>query len=209
MLLLAAVLGLVLSLPALAIPGVIDDPDGFTHLRAAASRESAIVATVKRGEIFDFKGAGRDEPWWPVTLASGKKGYMHRSRIRFHVTAAQLADTTPGDEVNEWSRTHHLPPYYPTARAAAKGDPAAMRRFFKYFGDGAAAETHQEVLGVVIHLLGDTKLAKAISGQSDADRAAMRSLLVEWNAFEPFEGAAYMKLHFPKTSAALQLDSDP
>ena len=88
MLLLAASLGLFLTQPALAIPGVIADPDGFTHLRAAASRESAIVATVKRGEVFDFQSDHREEPWWPVTLASGRKGYMHCSRIRFHATAA-------------------------------------------------------------------------------------------------------------------------
>jgi hypothetical protein len=79
-------------------PGVIDDPDGFTNLRAEPDSKSAIVATVRRGEVFTFV-AERSE-WYKVTLASGKKGYMHSSRIRFHATMEELADTKPTDEVN-------------------------------------------------------------------------------------------------------------
>ncbi len=35
--------------------GVIDDPDGFTNLRAEPDSKSTIVAAVKRGEVFDVR----------------------------------------------------------------------------------------------------------------------------------------------------------
>ena len=200
--LLAAGVAAALAQHAFATRGVIDDPDGSTNVRAARSRESAIVAVAKNGEVIDYE-SDSDTQWWEVTLSSGKKGYMHSSRIRRHATMAELADTTPGDEVNEWSRTHGLPDYYPTARAAARGDAAAMQRFFKRFGDGAAAETHDEVFGIVMHLLGDQKFAKFLTTQSAGYRAEVREMLVEGNMLYPFEAEAYLKRHFPKTAALL------
>ena len=50
--------GLVFALTRLALGqnrGVIDDPDGFTNLRAERSADSAIVARVKNGEVFKFE----------------------------------------------------------------------------------------------------------------------------------------------------------
>lgn len=102
-------LGLAIGLTprALALPGVIDDPDGYTYLRAGESRDSAIVAKVKTGEVFDFNVEDlvtHPSEWRKVTLASGKKGYMHYSRVRFHATMADLADGKPGDEANLCAR---------------------------------------------------------------------------------------------------------
>ena len=62
---------------------VIDDPDGFTNVRAEPNAESAVVAKVKRGEVFTFtfEVSSRDSEWCAVTPASGKKGYMHADRF--------------------------------------------------------------------------------------------------------------------------------
>ncbi len=56
---------------------VIDDPDGFTNVRVEPNAKSAVVAKVKRGEVFTFtfEVSSQGAEWCAVTLASGKKGY--------------------------------------------------------------------------------------------------------------------------------------
>ncbi len=186
---------------AFADRGVIDDPDGFTNLRAAPSRESAIVAKGKNGEVIDFE-SDRETTWWKVTLGSGQKGYMHSSRIRLHASMAELADTTPTDEVNEYAQQHGGFAYYPTARAAARGDAKALKIFFGFQGDGAAAETHWEIAAAVVHLLGDEKLASFLRRQSADYNGKVRELL-EQDVFAPFQTEEYLKRHFPRTAAVL------
>src|SRR5688500_14855397 len=66
-----------LTPPAFALRGVIDDPDGFTYVRAGKSQDSAIVARVKTGEVFDFEVEDQIQhpsEWRKVKLASGKEG---------------------------------------------------------------------------------------------------------------------------------------
>jgi len=179
--------------------GVIDDPDGFTNLRAEPDSKSAIVATVRRGEVFTFAWERSD--WYKVTLASGKKGYMHSSRIRLHATMEELADRKPTDEANSYARERGLD-YYPLARAAAKGDPAAMQKYFGFIGDGAAAEIHAGISCAVIHLLGDERLAAFLRRQPRDYREQVRTLLTDDNAL-PFEAEPYLKRCFPKTAAVL------
>lgn len=188
-------------------PGEISDPDGFTNLRAARSRESAIVAKVKNGEVIDFK-SDRETPWWEVRLGSGTQGYMHSSRIRLHATMAQLADTKPTDEVNEYAKRNDGFDYFPTARGAARGNAKALKTFFGFKGDGAAAETHWEITRAVIHLLGDEKLAWFLRGQSAAYTGQLRELL-EQDVFSPFETDEYLQRHFPKTAALLLKGNKP
>jgi hypothetical protein len=107
------------------------------------------------------------------------------------------------DEVNEYARREGLD-YYPLARAAAQGEQAAMRTYFKFRGDGAAGETHVEVLITVIHLLGDDKLAKVVSQQSVQDREALRSdIELGLENTLPFEAKGYLQRNFPKTARAL------
>jgi uncharacterized protein YgiM (DUF1202 family) len=65
--------------------GVIDDPDGFVNVRAGKSADAAVIATVKTDEPFTFE-CENDAEWCKVTLASGKSGWMHLSRIRLHYT---------------------------------------------------------------------------------------------------------------------------
>ena len=187
-----------------ALPGVIDDPDGFTYVRADRSQESAIVAKVKAGEVFDFDTENtviHPSEWRKVTLASGKKGYMHFSRIRFHATMADLADRQPGDEGNLCARAKGVD-YYPLARAAARGEAAAVKTYFGLNCDGAGGEVHAVICFSVIHLLGDEKLSKFLRGQSSQHLVNLREM-IESQTPTGQEPAAYLKRVFPKASAIL------
>lgn len=183
---------------------VINDPDGFTNVRAKPRETSAIVAQVKTGEVFECGEApAYGSEWRKVTLGSGKTGWMHYSRIRLFAVPSDIVDGGEHDEANEYARREGLD-YYPLARAAAKGEPAAMRTYFKFRGDGAAAEIHLGVLITVIHLLGDDKLAKVVSQQSVEDREGLRSdidLGLEQRL--PFQPKGYLKRNFPRTARAL------
>lgn len=192
---------IVLAPPAFALRGVIDDPDGFTYVRSGESQDSAIVARVKTGEVFDFEVQGQirhPSEWRKVKLASGKEGYMHASRIRFHATMADLADRKAGDEANLCARGKGLD-YYPLARAAARGERTAMQSYFGLACDGAGYDIHAEMCRAVIHLLGDEKLSKFLRGQSSEYLVNLREL-VEYGTPNPLEPAAYLKRVFPKAS---------
>jgi hypothetical protein len=186
-----------------ALPGEIDDPDGFTYVRAGESQDSAIVARVKTGEVFDFEEyeVSRPTEWLKVTLASGKKGYMHYSRIRFHAAMADLADRKPEDLANVCARAKRLD-YYPLARAAARGKKEAMQSYFGLGCDGDATDVHAQICRSVIHLLGDQKLAKFLQGQSDEYLVNLRETL-EINTPNPNEPAVYLKRVFPNASRIL------
>ncbi len=185
---------------ALAGRGVVNDPDGFTNLRAAPSRESAILTQAKNGEVIEYSSASESD-WWKVTLRSGKKGYMHSSRIRLHATMADLADAPANDEIHIFARTAGMD-LYAIARAAAKGESAAMRRFFAFRSDGAAMETHDALYLSVVHLVGDRRLAQFLQQSSEAARADMRERLENSSAL-PFEAQPYLQRHFPGTAALL------
>ncbi|EDY19464.1 hypothetical protein CfE428DRAFT_3149 [Chthoniobacter flavus Ellin428] len=198
---------LLLLLPGAALHaerGVIDDSDGFTYLRAAQSATSAVMALVNAGEVFEFSaGTERTTPpaWLKVKLRNGKTGWMDHSRIRFHFEPSDLKDGGPTDEVNQdkWKGFA----YYPTARLAAKGDPKALHTFFRYRGDGAAGEAHEFMANIVLHLAGDDRMAAFASTQSPTSRKDLREFLRDGASLWPFEPKEYLRLHFPKTSAAL------
>lgn len=74
--------------------GLIDDPDGYTNVRARPSKENSIICRVNRGEHFLMLSRGGD--WWKILAPTGKQGYMHKSRIRTVVDgftgAARVSD---------------------------------------------------------------------------------------------------------------------
>lgn len=184
--------------------GVIDDPDGFTYLRATQSATSPVVARVKAGEVFEFSAeqpSTTPSAWLKVKLRNGKTGWIDHSRIRFHFEPADLKDGGPTDEVNQdkWKGFA----YYPTARLAAQGDLKALRTYFRYRGDGAAGEAHEFTANIVLHLAGDDRMAAFVSTQSAAARKDLRQFLWEGASLWPFEPKEYLRLHFPKTTAAL------
>ncbi|PQM27041.1 hypothetical protein CVO77_18955 [Sphingopyxis lindanitolerans] len=75
------------SVPVAAVPveaftlaAVIDDPDGFTNIRASQTSKAAIVGKVLKGETFlTYRQSG---PWWRVRKADGTTGFMFRKYIR-------------------------------------------------------------------------------------------------------------------------------
>jgi hypothetical protein len=76
--------------------------------------------------------------------------------------------------------------------------------YFKFRGDGAAAEIHVGVLITVIHLLGDDKLAKVVSQQSVEDREGLRSdIEMGLEHRLPFQPKGYLERNFPKTARML------
>jgi hypothetical protein len=180
--------------------GVIDDPDGFTHLRAKPDATAEEVAKVPKDEVFGFERVHKSD-WWKVTLASGKTGWMHASRIRFHYS---FDDIPPKDE--EGAEVTYLGEsngfdYCVTARAAAKGEAKALKAFFGIDNaDGGAAEGHASYIDLVMHLLGDEKLAAFLKEQPMKFRNEVRnnmgSGMVMWS---DHEGTSYAERVFPRT----------
>lgn len=180
--------------------GVIDDPDGFTNVRAERRENAAIVARVNTGEIFDYDRMEK-ETWWKVKLASGKTGWMHYSRIRMFVVPEDLV-VAENDEAVTYARDHGAD-YLKLLRGAVKGERAAMQEFFGLGSDGAAYETHVHVIIKLIHILGDDKLSKFLSRQSPDYKKRVAQYVTDDNGLPPFEPVSYMKRHFPKTARLL------
>ncbi len=192
---------------------VIDDPDGFTNVRVEPNAKSAVVAKVKRGEVFTFtfEVSNRDSEWCAVTLASGKKGYMHSDRVLLHKTMAELASKKPDDDEITEEAVRRLFDYLALARAAARGEKAAMRTYFALQRDGEEGEMHAFYEAVVIHILGDEKLAAFLRQQSTDYRTTAREVVGLIPGLGmiggPMEEGAYLRRHFPKTVAALDLQT--
>lgn len=182
--------------------GVINDPDGFTNVRAASRADAAVVAKVKVGEVFEFEPV-EDSEWWEVKLASGKSGWMHRSRIRFHSTLDEIpAKDQAGAEITEYAKERGFD-YCSTARTAGRGDTAAMKRYFAITDtDGGAAESHASYFNTVIHLLGDDRLAAFLLAESLDLRLGVRNQMNDF-VFYPFESFSYLERNFPKTFGVL------
>ncbi len=178
---------------------VINDPDGYTNVRTGQSSSSAIVAKVKAGEIFEFESGG-DSEWRKVTLASGKTGWMHVSRIRLYHTLDELPEKDDENSELAYFGQGHGFAYCPTARAAAQGDPAAMKRFFGINDmDGAAAEGHAFYMSIVMHVLGDEKLAAFLKDQPLEYRLDARREMVGGFELSPCEINSYAERNFPQT----------
>ncbi|MEQ8311018.1 MAG: TIR domain-containing protein [Sphingopyxis sp.] len=65
---------------AFTLAAVIDDPDGFTNIRAGRGTNHAIVGKVLEGETFlTYQQSGA---WWRVRKADGTAGFMYRKYIR-------------------------------------------------------------------------------------------------------------------------------
>lgn len=187
---------------AAAQRGQIHDPDGHSNLRGGQSSDAAVVAKVPAGEVFDFE-PGEGSEWWRVTLASGKEGWMHHSRIVMHVEMADLKDGGPGDELALYGQGRGIN-YYKLARGAAKGDAEAMKAYFAITDtDGGAAEMHCGYFNDVVHLLGDAKWSTFLAGQPLDYRLAVRSEYVKAMEMSVFEPMGYLTRHFPKTAALL------
>ncbi len=59
---------------------IISDPDGYTNLRKNKNTSSEILQKIKSGEKIDVLDQTGD--WWFIQTKDGKKGYVHKSRIK-------------------------------------------------------------------------------------------------------------------------------
>jgi hypothetical protein len=185
--------------------GVIDDPDGYVNVRAGKNAESPVIATVKTGEPFTFEREGDDE-WCKVTLASGKSGWMHLSRIRLHFTEKDLPtreeDPAGESEIEQFARGQGFN-YAAGTRRAVRGDAKALKQFFSLAqdADGAAAESISGVPTAVYHILGDEKFAKFLVAQPLPYRMMVRNRILSDGLISP--ASLYLSRHFPQTSKVL------
>ncbi|AZB01953.1 SH3 domain-containing protein [Chryseobacterium joostei] len=59
---------------------IIQDSDGYTNLRKDKNSSSQILQKINTGEQIDVLDQSGD--WWLVVSKEGKKGYVHKSRIK-------------------------------------------------------------------------------------------------------------------------------
>jgi tetratricopeptide (TPR) repeat protein len=184
--------------------GVIDDPDGYVNLRKEKRADAPVITKVKTGEPFQFqKKEGED--WCQVKLKSGVSGWMHYTRIKLFFTKDDLPPKSEkGDEIDEQAREQGAN-YYAVTQAAVRGDYQALKTFLTLSADGAAAEEHDGVTCVVVHLIGDDALAKFLREQTRGfcDQVGFASDMAY-----PFDTNEYFRQHFPKTAKILFPDFD-
>jgi SH3 domain-containing protein len=73
------------------VTGVIDDRDGYTNIRASASKESAPVGQVKENEQFTVYPD--ETSWWRIRTKEGLTGFIHRSCVRLLESKAGSGDS--------------------------------------------------------------------------------------------------------------------
>jgi tetratricopeptide (TPR) repeat protein len=184
--------------------GVIDDPDGYVNLRKDKRADAPVVTKVKAGEVFQFKKKEADG-WCQVKLKSGVSGWMHYSRIKLFFNKDDLPEKSEkGVEIDEQAREHGVN-YYDVTQAATRGDKEALKTFLSLEADGAAAEEHEGVMCVVIHLVGDEAFAKFLREQT---RGFCDQLSLAGDLSYPFDPDEYFRQHFPKTTKILSPDYD-
>jgi len=197
-------LGAALSNLLSADRGVVSGPAGALELRSEPRDLAPPVATVNEGEVFEFEGV-ENADWRRVTLASGQSGFLPVERIRLFFTLEEIPEKDePNSEVGDHAKRQGFD-YCATARAAAQGEATAMLRYFAITDtDGAAGEGHAYYSGIVIHLLGDERLAAFLESQPIDYRIGVRNHFsggfVTWGEDE---GMGYGERHFPRSYALL------
>lgn len=78
---------------------VINDPDGFTNIRAGASSSSDIVGKIKAGAVFYAEPSSGD--WWQVEAQNDLSGFMNKRHITIlptpSLSGSQPTILTPAD----------------------------------------------------------------------------------------------------------------
>ena len=179
------------------------------------------TSTIKPGERFIACELSHGEGDWVVYLKSGISGSIPRNRIRL-LPDEPLAKLNFETCKKEWRKLqsrpvkntdvvaysakkyHGVANYYKTLVQASEGDAKAFAQFDSLgHMDGAAGETHEEDMWVLLHVAGDDNFANLFAGQSSEVREGWGDFLVKCGI--PFFSNAkpYIKLHFPKTYAIL------
>src|SRR4051812_29072480 len=131
---------------------------------------------------------------------------MEGSHIRLYFTDKDLPvrekSSNGVSEIEQFARGRGLH-YAEVTRRAAGGDPKALKQFFSLArdADGAAAESISGVPTVVIHLLGDEKLAKFLAAEPATYRMMVRNEILSESYL--FPASEYLRRQFPETTKAL------
>ena len=190
-------------------------------IECGAAWHGNVTSTIQPGERFIARELSDGEKDWEVYLKSGISGTISRTRIRL-LPDEPLARLNFETCKKEWRKLqsrpvkntdvvaysakkyHGVANYYKTLVQASEGDAKAFAQFDSLgHMDGAAGETHEEDMWVLLHVAGDDNFAKLLAGKSSEVREGWGDFLVECGI--PFFSNAkpYIKLHFPKTYAIL------
>ena len=190
-------------------------------IECGAAWHGNVTSTIQPGERFIATELPTGEGYWVVYLKSGISGRIPRNRIRL-LPDEPLAKLNFESCKKEWRKLqskpikktdyvaysakkyHGVANYYKTLVQASEGDAKAFAQFDSLgHMDGAAGETHEEDMWVLLHVAGDDNFAKLLAGKSSEVREGWGDFLVECGI--PFFSNAkpYIKLHFPKTYAIL------
>ena len=85
-----------LTVPALALEGVVNTSGSVLRVRKTASTSSAILDLLPDGKRLEITDTGKDG-WYGVRLSSGTTGYVSASYIRLVDAAAAAAETAPAE----------------------------------------------------------------------------------------------------------------
>jgi tetratricopeptide (TPR) repeat protein len=174
--------------------GVIDEPDGYVNLLKEKRAGAPVITKVKAGEPFQFKKK-EGEDWCQVKLKSGVSGWLDCSRIKLYFTRDDLPPKSEkGVEIDEEAREQGIN-YYDVTQAAARGDQNALKTFFNIHVDGGAAEEHDGVTCIVIHLIGDDAYAKFLREESRDFVSAEGT-----DTVFPIDDKKSIRQHYPKSA---------
>ncbi|WP_396267753.1 SH3 domain-containing protein [Ideonella sp.] len=63
-----------------ALRAILQDPDGFSNLRAAPGTRSAIITRLPQGQ--SLERLREEDGWWLVRTPEGQTGWVHGSRLK-------------------------------------------------------------------------------------------------------------------------------
>ena len=85
-----------LTVPALALEGVVNTSGSVLRVRKTASTSAAILDLLPDGKRLEITDTGKDG-WYGVRLSSGTTGYVSASYVRLVDTAAAAAKAAPAE----------------------------------------------------------------------------------------------------------------
>ncbi len=169
-------------------------------------------------------GKPEDGEFLGVTLANGWSVLIERSALIFHpdwpisrMRFNRRKYSAKGilgwaDQIHRCDapRTETAPPGARSVAARAmRGDKPALRSiYFEYFsGDN---EIYTEFQWALLHVVGDSKFSSFVSSLSSIEKMELHDSFFENQCSFPIaDNEAYLKRHFPKTSAAWLIRSQP
>lgn len=142
-----------LTVPALALEGVVNTSGSVLRVRKTASTSSAILDLLPDGKRLEITDTGKDG-WYGVRLSSGTTGYVSASYIRLVDAAAAAAETAPAET---------------TKAEAVKTEPAAEKEPSVYVRVTADALNVRSAPNTEAEIVGELASGKVTRVLAEAD----------------------------------------